>query len=341
MERQINDIFKEKFIMDNPLISIIIPVYKAEEYLNRCLDSILAQTYTNWECLLIDDGSSDSSGSICDEYAANDSRFRVFHKENEGVSTARNLGLDNVKGEWVTFVDSDDELLKNALELYSNAISEYGTIDVIKGGYIKFYEAKNKELLFSCGYDSIENQKDRIVKRLNESSFYHGFLWNECINRNLINSFRFDVNLHWNEDNIFSYQCLSESNSVVFLSQPVYKYYVRKSISLSNINDPYMLLNSSAKILEYRLDMLGNNDLAAKCFFEKSYMNRFLDAAFLINKTDNENINKFKQRVPHLEVLKKDCLISIYLNSRIPNFISKYLLILKKRINQISNKIIR
>ena len=94
--------------MESLLISIIIPVYNAEKYLNRCLDSVLAQTFTNWECLLIDDGSKDLSGKICDEYVSKDSRFRVFHKENGGVSVARNLGIRESLGEWIYFCDSDD-----------------------------------------------------------------------------------------------------------------------------------------------------------------------------------------------------------------------------------------
>ena len=90
------------------MISIIVPVYNTEKYLDRCIQSILSQTYTDFELLLINDGSTDSSGAICDKYAEQDSRVRVFHKENGGVSSARNVGLDNAKGEWVTFCDSDD-----------------------------------------------------------------------------------------------------------------------------------------------------------------------------------------------------------------------------------------
>ena len=103
------------------MITVIVPVYKAEKYLHRCVDSILAQTFTDFEVLLIDDGSPDRSGEICEEYAQKDARVRVFHKDNAGVSSARNLGLDNAKGEWVTFVDSDDwvheDFIKKRFEL--------------------------------------------------------------------------------------------------------------------------------------------------------------------------------------------------------------------------------
>ena len=96
--------------MPTPKISVIIPVYTAEKSLCRCIDSILTQTYQDFELLLIDDGSTDSSGAICDEYAEQDARIRVFHKENGGVSSARNVGLDNARGEWYAFVDSDDSV---------------------------------------------------------------------------------------------------------------------------------------------------------------------------------------------------------------------------------------
>jgi glycosyltransferase involved in cell wall biosynthesis len=92
--------------MNTPVVSVIVPVYKVEQYLHKCLDSIFNQTFTGFELLLINDGSPDTSGQICDEYAQKDSRVRVFHKENGGVSSVRNLGLDNAKGKWVTFIDS-------------------------------------------------------------------------------------------------------------------------------------------------------------------------------------------------------------------------------------------
>ena len=105
-----------------PNISVIVPVYNTEEYLSQCIDSILAQTFVDFELLLIDDGSTDSSGMICDKYADKDTRVIVYHKQNEGVSAARNLGIDNSKGEWITFVDSDDILYPEALSvLHANS----------------------------------------------------------------------------------------------------------------------------------------------------------------------------------------------------------------------------
>ena len=116
-----------------PKISIIVPVYNTEQYLPRCLNSILSQSFIDFELLLVDDGSIDGSGSICDKYAAKDNRVRVFHKENGGVSSARNLGLDEAKGEWICFVDSDDEMLPNGLQTLANGICD--EVDIVMGGY--------------------------------------------------------------------------------------------------------------------------------------------------------------------------------------------------------------
>lgn len=135
------------------MISVIVPVYNTEQYLPRCIESILSQSFTDFELLLIDDGSTDGSGKICDAYAEKDNRIRVFHKENGGVSSARNMGLDEAKGEWVYFVDSDDELLHDGLQvLFDNTNKE---VDVVLAGF----EEVSEEGVISPGV------KDRIVLR--------------------------------------------------------------------------------------------------------------------------------------------------------------------------------
>ena len=120
------------FMQKNPLISVIIPVYNVEQYLSHCIDSILSQTFTNFEILLIDDGSTDNSGIICDNYKNNDYRIKVFHKKHNGVSSARNMGLDKAVGEWITFVDADDWIDKNMYYLKSATIIQY----TIKGRFM-------------------------------------------------------------------------------------------------------------------------------------------------------------------------------------------------------------
>ena len=126
-----------------PKISVIVPVYKTEAYLHRCVDSILAQTFQDFEVLLIDDGSPDRSGEICDVYAQKDRRVRVFHKENGGVSSARNCGLDNAKGEWICFVDSDDFLDTTYLD-------DFNLNDSRVEFYLQGYDRRKYTAYFPC-----------------------------------------------------------------------------------------------------------------------------------------------------------------------------------------------
>lgn len=158
-----------------PKVSIIIPVYKAEKYLNRCIDSILAQTFTDWELLLIDDGSPDRSGDICDEYAKKDTRIRVFHKNNGGVSSARNLGLDNVLGEYVTFVDSDDWLLENTLTLCS---SNFGKYEIVRFSmvYIESLVGDNNRKLVLPLSESKNAIMQRILERNSLLGVWGGYI---------------------------------------------------------------------------------------------------------------------------------------------------------------------
>ena len=125
-----------------PKISIIVPVYKVEQYLPKCIDSILSQTFTDFEVLLINDGSPDNSGKICDEYALNDSRIKVFHKENGGVSSARNFGIDNARGEWITFIDSDDYIQSGYIEGLYAPIAQGEVVDFVHGGCVNVKDGK-------------------------------------------------------------------------------------------------------------------------------------------------------------------------------------------------------
>ena len=158
----------------NSLISIIVPVYNSEKALDRCINSILEQTFQNWELLLINDGSTDRSREICDEYAAKDQRIKVFHKTNGGVSSARNVGLDNAKGEWITFCDSDDEILNNTFALYDRIINEHNEIDLISCGYLIYYKSGSlkKSLVRKISYQRIKKHIYLTAKKTVIMDFY-------------------------------------------------------------------------------------------------------------------------------------------------------------------------
>lgn len=212
-----------------PLISIIVPVYNTKQYLSRCFDSILNQSFTDFELLLIDDGSADGSGAICDTYAEKDSRVRVFHKENGGVSSARNLGLKEAKGEWVCFVDSDDELMRESSQIMVNCISD--AVDMVMAGY-EVYDDKGV-----LSY-SVETRNERVisvetaVNEMYEPSDYRymGFICSKLLRRSLIESAKlcFAEDICFNEDRLFmvDFMCASGRN-VFYTTVPVYKYFER------------------------------------------------------------------------------------------------------------------
>lgn len=145
-----------------PLFSLIIPVYNVETYLRKCLDSILDQDFDDWEALLVDDGSTDGSGAICDEYAAKDNRFRVFHKSNGGVSTARNMALDNARGEWLWFVDSDDWIMSDALSSLNNAVSIHKDCDLALFG-IRYFNESYQEIGHEKRNNIVGKSKDNTI----------------------------------------------------------------------------------------------------------------------------------------------------------------------------------
>lgn len=144
------------------LISIIVPVFNTEKYLDKCIQSILGQTYSNIELLLIDDGSTDSSGAICDKYVSQDSRVKVFHKPNEGVSVARNLGLNNAKGEWIAFVDSDDWIDADMYEQMYNA-AMLKKADMVCCDLLMEYKDHSKILLYNNEYEDHKLMYDCLV----------------------------------------------------------------------------------------------------------------------------------------------------------------------------------
>lgn len=197
---------------NSPLISVLIPVYNVEKYIRRCLDSVAAQTFTNWECILVDDGSPDASGKICDEYAAKDSRFRVIHKENGGVSSARNAGLDVARGEYVTFCDSDDWVEENWLSEQLNDISTED-FDVCVCGLYGHGRARRKIL----------NRKSSKQLIFSENGF-GGFSFLRFIKRRNVGELRYDESISYLEDSDFFYRLFDKCSKILWTDKPLYHY---------------------------------------------------------------------------------------------------------------------
>lgn len=244
-----------------PKISVIVPVYNTEKYLHRCIDSILAQTFTDFEVLLIDDGSTDSSGTICDEYAAKDSRVRVFHKANGGVSSARNLGLDNAKGEWISFVDADDWVENNWLEILLEIISKDDDLKIVRFGY--FCNEGDLEHKIVSEQDHILVEKEDFLEQ-NDVIGYYAMLWNSLFKYDIIgDKVRFDTTLNWSEDFIFSYECYLLATKMYISSIPLYHYRILKG-GLSNIKNPFMIRAAIQKNFELKLSLASCKELKNK-----------------------------------------------------------------------------
>lgn len=211
--------------MNKPIISIIVPIYNVEQFLHCCIDSILAQTFTEWELLLIDDGSPDRSGEICDEYAAKDSRVRVFHKENGGVSNARNLGLDNARGEWVTFVDADDIIQPGFLRGLLAPTEEYEALDFVQAGCCNY---RNEKIV------GIEQQYELYVGNDPAYLFNHfrGLTSSKLFRLENVNHWsdglplRFDEKMKIAEDMAFTLDYLLTVKRYAFVSEVGYYYRI-------------------------------------------------------------------------------------------------------------------
>jgi len=182
----------------NELISVIIPVYNVEKYIEQCIKSVSNQTYKNIEIILINDGSKDTSGEICNEYAKKDDRIKVIHTENFGVSNARNIGIDEAKGDYLTFIDADDYVDEKYVEqLYAQCKNTKSDISIT--GTIDFKDEDNKiKNKASCCTKTL-NKKDAIKEMLNEK-YYVGVVWGKMYKKELWNGIRFNLNTKIAED---------------------------------------------------------------------------------------------------------------------------------------------
>jgi len=203
-------------------ISLIVPVYKVEPYLRKCVDSILAQTYKNLEVILVDDGSPDNCGAICDEYAARDGRIIVIHQKNGGISAARNAGLDIASGDYVGFVDSDDWIEPDMYEyLLSGALEEKAHI-VICGHYLDF---PHRSLEQSFHRRQLL-KPSQAMEALLEDRLIRSYVWDKLFSRALFDGVRFPVGLNY-EDVATTHKTFEAAEAVLCLPQPKYHYLQR------------------------------------------------------------------------------------------------------------------
>lgn len=241
-------------------VSIVVPIYNVADYLRRGVDSVLSQSFQDFELILVDDGSTDASGKICDEKAAVDNRIRVVHKENGGVSSARNLGLEHASGEWVYFMDPDDELLPDGLSTLVNGISD--EVDAVMGGYEEI--KLNGERLRKFEVQSEGTILDRttslrpLFMPYSLVFGYVGHVWLRLYRMEVIKEqhIRFDSTIAYREGTLFvaDYLCHSRGTTY-YIQKPIYRYYHREGSAVMSLKDglskKYLTgFDSSIKVLQ-------------------------------------------------------------------------------------------
>lgn len=206
--------------MKEEIISVIIPVFNCEKYIARCLESIINQTYKNLQIIIINDGSKDNSLEICNEYSEKDSRIEVYTKENGGVSSARNLGLEKVKGKYVSFVDADDFL---ELEMYTKMIENLKNEDIIVCNFNNVYEIG--KVSHGLNLPECTMNKEDALKELFLNRYVIGALWNKLFNYNVLKDIKFNTEFSIGEDFLYEFFVISQSRKIKFISDRLYNYY--------------------------------------------------------------------------------------------------------------------
>lgn len=223
--------------MPEPLVSIIVPIYKVEPYLRRCLDSIVNQTYTNLEIILVDDGSPDNCPQICDKYAEKDKRIVVVHKKNGGLSDARNVGLDICQGEYISFVDSDDWVSETYIKALIRLIAENDS-DIAICEHLKTAEEKTKKEFFvdKKNYSS----KEALLRLFAKNNITYVVSWGKLYKNSLFASFRFPIG-KYHEDEFTTYILFYNSKKISYTSEILY-YYYQRSDSIVSTRHPWDVL---------------------------------------------------------------------------------------------------
>ena len=198
-------------------ISVIVPVYNVKKYLEQCIDSVLNQTYPNWELILIDDAASDGSAEMCDKAASNDRRITVIHnKENQGVSQSRNIGLNIASGDLILFLDSDDFIAENLLELAVSYINE-SNLDIFIYKYKAFEDTQDIILTDDSAEKELYNS-DQAIKEVLDGSKFRGICWNKVCRKEVYENIRFPKNRRYGEDIYVTYRLLHNAKRIMFIT---------------------------------------------------------------------------------------------------------------------------
>lgn len=293
---------------DNPIISIIIPVYKVELYLEKCIESVISQTYNNLQIILVDDGSPDNCGKICDSYALKDKRIQVIHKENGGLSDARNVGISKAVGQYIGFVDSDDYIENTMFEDLYNLIEKYQADVSICNFYVV---TENNSILRNKDIGIMEYNKIQILNEILLDKNIQSYAWNKLYKRDLFNNIKYPIGKKY-EDIGTTFYLLEKCNKIVVSGKPEYYYLNRNDSIVNNISESTVM--DYIDIIVQRYDYIDNK------YYELDKYNKYYLAKTLITAYTD---------IHHLGSVGPEC------NKKVENLYNKVKEIMKKYENEI------
>ena len=289
------------------LISIVVPIYNVEKYLHRCVDSLLNQTYGNYEIILVDDGSTDDSLEICDEYRLKDKRVQVIHQDNGGLSRARNSGIKIAKGEYIAFVDSDDWVSEYYLETLINTARNTGA-DIVECEIMRTSGVENSISGHSAVYISYSTVE--ALRLLIEDNVFHQYVWNKLYRRDLMADLYFPHG-KTNEDEFWTYRIFANAQKIVKTNSVLYYYFQRNDSIMGTTYSVKRLDALEAKIqrMEYiekhfpELMLLAKQNLFGSCIYAGQ-----MSLLHLSGKMKDDAINRIDSAVKNTGISLIECL---------------------------------
>jgi len=281
------------------MFSVIVPIYNIQKYLPQCIESVLRQTYENFELILVNDGSPDRSGAICDKYAKNDTRIRVVHKENGGVSDARNAGLSIAEGEFIWFLDGDDSMVDGAMNSIAETIMRNDAVDMVTCCHINEYDDGTIELEplpFDCPPSSIS--RDEFLFRLCQCDGSYFAPWKNVYRRSVItgSNLRFTKGLICGEDCEFFMHFVRCGEKFMLLNTPVVNYKTEREGSVTNTMSKAAIMGQ-LKVFSDNAELFGENnapiDQSMRVFFARKFANTVSILYHLRDEKDIEEVTAY------------------------------------------------
>lgn len=270
-----------------PLISVIVPIYKVEKYIDRCVESILAQSFTDFELILVDDGSPDNCPQICDEYAKKDSRIKVVHKQNGGLSDARNAGIDVAKGEWLAFIDSDDYVHEDYLGSLYNAAAENGA-DLAICDFVRVNDDENV-IEKDHSFDGLVTEDKNTLFEYMYSNWRIRPAWNKLYKKEIFSELRFAFGkIH--EDEFAIHHVLYNCRKAVIIKDGLYYYRIRQN-SIMTTESPKSILDGFEAIIEQYEFCAERKVVTNNLVTGINYLNVVSD---MEKRMDKQNIHRYK-----------------------------------------------